>query len=79
VCNLQPADECEGDNFLPIVGDFGELTLKEIEVRLETVPLPHFDREESVAAPLCLLAGGILGKEYFSHLSEIVEEWGESE
>ena len=25
VSNLQPADECKGGNFLPTVGDFGEL------------------------------------------------------
>jgi len=29
VSNLQPADKREGDNFLPIVRDFGELVLEE--------------------------------------------------
>ena len=30
--NLQPTDKCECDNFLPIVGDFGELVLVEVNV-----------------------------------------------
>jgi len=70
---LQPTDECEGGNFLSTIGDFGELILKEIEVQLEVVSLPHSDREEVVVVPLSLLAGGILGKECFSHLNGVVE------
>ena len=73
VSNLQSVNECEGSNFFPTVGDFGELTLKEIEVRLEAVSLPHSDREEVVVVSLSLLAGGVLGEEYFSHISEVVE------
>ena len=70
---LQPADECEGDNFLPTVGDFDELILKEIEVRLEVFSISHSDREEVVVVSLSLLAGGVLGEKHFSHLSEVVE------
>jgi len=73
VSNLQPTDECEVGNFLPTVGDFTELILEEIEVRFEVVSLHHSDREEVVAVPLSLLAGGVLGEECFSHLSEVVE------
>jgi len=32
VSNFQTADECEGSNFLPTVGDFGELVLEEVNV-----------------------------------------------
>ena len=32
VSNMQPADKCEGDNFLLTVRDFSELVLKEIDV-----------------------------------------------
>jgi len=32
VSNLQPAGKWEGSNFLPTVGDFGELVLEEINV-----------------------------------------------
>ena len=70
---LAATDECEGGNFLPIVGNFSELILKEIEVRLEAVSLPHFDREKVVVVPLSLLAGGILSEERFIHLSEVME------
>ena len=35
VSNLQPTDECKSSNFLPIVRDFGQLVLEEIEVRLQ--------------------------------------------
>jgi len=73
VSNLQPVDECEGINFLRTVENFGELILEEIEVRLEAVSLPLFNGEEVVVVPLSLMAGGILGGERFSHLSEVVE------
>ena len=71
--NSQPIDECEGNNFLPTVRDFEELILEEIEVRLEAISLPYSDREEMVAVPLRLLAGGVLDEEYFSHLREVAE------
>ena len=32
VSNLLSADKCQNDNFLLIVGDFGELVLKELDV-----------------------------------------------
>ena len=51
----------------------GELILEKVEVRLETISLHHSDREEVVVIPLNLLAGGVLGEECFSHLSEVVE------
>jgi len=70
---LQPADEYEGGNFLLTVGDFDALILKEIEVRLKVVFLPHSDREEVVVVPLSLLTGGVLGEKHFSHLNEVVE------
>ena len=69
VSNLQPANECEGCYFFPTIGDFGELILKEIEVRLEVASLPHSDREEVAAVSLSLLVGGIC----FSYLSEVVK------
>jgi len=76
VSNLQPADKSEGDNFFLAVGDSGELMLEEIVVRPEVVILPHSDGEQVVTTLLGLLAGGVLGKERFSHLSEVVEgEW----
>ena len=74
--NLQPADECEGGNSLPTVGDFGELILEDIERRLEAVSLHHSDRKKVVDVPLSLLAGGVLGEECFIHLSEVAEWMG---
>ena len=38
VSNLQMANKREGGNFLPAVGDPGELVLKKIDLELETVP-----------------------------------------
>ena len=70
---MQPADKCKGDNFLPTVGDFGELILEVIDVRLKAVSLPHSDREKVVTVPFSLLAGDVLGEERFSHLNEVVE------
>ena len=70
--NLQPADACESGNFLSTLGDF-ELILKEIEVRLESVSLHHFDKEEVVVVPLNLLTEGVISEERFNHLSEVVE------
>jgi len=37
VSNLQPADKCKGGNFLPTIGGFGELILKEVDVWLEAI------------------------------------------
>jgi len=34
---LQPADKCKGGNFLPTIGGFGELILKEVDVWLEAI------------------------------------------
>ena len=76
VSNLQPANVCDGSNFLPTVGDFGELILEEIEVRLEIVSLPHFDREEVVVVPLSLLVGGLNASVI---LAKLWSEWGNSE
>ena len=46
VNNLQPANKCEGGNFLPTFGDFGELILDEFELQLEAVSFPNSDEKE---------------------------------
>jgi len=60
--NLQAIDESKGDNFLSTIGDFDELILEEIKIRLEVVSLPHFVGEEVVVFPISILAGGVLGE-----------------
>ena len=72
VSNLQPADECTGSNFLPTVGDFGELILKELRYDLR-FSLPHSDREEVVVVTLSHLTRGIMGEKRVSELNEVVE------
>jgi len=47
------------------------LILEEIEVQLDTVSLPHSEREEVVVIPLSLLAGSVLDGEQFNHLHEV--------
>ena len=69
----KPADECESDNFFLTIGDFSELILKEIEVRLEAISLPHYHKEEMVIVPLSLLARDLFCEECFSYLCKVVE------
>ena len=61
MCDLQPADERKRRDFFTTIGDFGYLNLEKIDVRLETVSLPHLDGEEMMAISLGFLARGILG------------------
>ena len=72
VSNLQPADECEGNNS-PHSLRLWSVNSGRNWVRLETVSLPHSDREEVLIVPLSLLAGGVFGEEHFSHFSKVVE------
>ena len=73
---MQPANKSEGDNFLTAAGDSSELVLEDIDVGLETISLPSPDGEKVVATLLGFLAGGVLGEEHFSHLSEFMEGVG---
>jgi len=47
--------------------------LQKVDVRLETVSLPHLNGEKMMATSLDFLARGILGEECLNHLREIVE------
>ena len=56
VSDLQPADECERRDLFTAIRDFGKLALKDVDVRFETVSLPHLDEEEVMVILLGLLA-----------------------
>ena len=49
---MRPANERECKDVFIAVGDLGELTLKEVDVRLEAVTLPHLDGEEVIVVLL---------------------------
>ena len=71
--DLKFVDEHECRYLLTIVGDLGELVLKEVNVRLEAVSQPHPDGEGVVTTPLGFLTSGILCEEGFGDLQEAVE------
>jgi len=73
VSDLQSTSEHEFIYLLIIVGDLGELVLKEVDVRLEAVSQPHPDREEAITTPLGFLASGVLCEEGLDNLQEVVE------
>jgi len=68
VSDLQSANDRECRYLLTIVGDYGELVLKEVDVRLEVVSLPHPDGEKVVTTPLGFLVSGILCEKGLSDL-----------
>ena len=70
---MQPANERECKDVFSTDGDLGELALKEANVRLKAVIVPHLDGEEVVAILLGLLARGVLSEERFGYLLKVVE------
>ena len=74
--NLQPVDERESRDIFTVVRDLGELILKEVDIRVEAVALPHLDREEVMVVPLGLLARGILSEEHFSYFLKVADREG---
>jgi len=73
VSDLQPADECECRYFLTLIGDLGELVLKEVNVGFKAISWPHFDVEKVMATPLGFLASNILCEESFGERGD--REW----
>ena len=74
VRNLQVTDEHECRNVLTAVGDFDELALKEADVGLEDITLPHLNGEEMMDIFLGLLVRGILSEKHLGYLLEIGRE-----
>ena len=56
------------------VRNLSELTLKEVDVQLEAVNLPHLDGEEVMVVLLGLPAGEVLSEKRFDDLLEAVRE-----
>ena len=57
---MQPADECESGCVLAAIVNFGQLILKIVDIRLETVGGSHLDGEEVMVILLELLVVGVL-------------------
>ena len=70
----QPADEYESIDIFAAVVQFGQLTLEEADVRLETVEGSHLDVKEVVIVLLELLAGGVLREEQLGEIFEVVDQ-----
>jgi len=70
-------DERECRDILTAVRNFGQLALEITDIELEVVALCHFDSEEVVVL-LGFPARGVVSKEHFSYLLEIVKRmWGQ--
>ena len=71
--DLQSADERGCGYILSIVGNFGKLDLKVVNVGLKAIVLPHFDGEDVVIVLLSFLTGSVLSEECLGYLLEAVE------
>ena len=69
VRNPQPADECEYRSI--IIGNFGQLTLKVVDIGLKVIAPPYFDGEKVIFV-LDIPARGVLHEEHIDYL-KIVE------
>ena len=69
----QPVDECESGNIFNAVVYFDRLTLKEVDVRLETAGESHLDGKEVVIVLLELLTGKVLREEQLGEILEVAD------
>ena len=70
---MQPADECEIGCVLAAIVNFGQLILKIVDIRLETVGGSHLDGEEVMVILLEFLTGGISSEKQLDEASEVVD------
>ena len=70
----QPVDECESGNIFNAVVYFDRLTLKEVDVRLETAGESHLDGKEVVIVLLELLTGRVLRGKQLGEILGVVDQ-----
>ena len=68
---LVAADNCESGDIFVVVMHFGQLTLKETDIRLETVRESHHDGKEMLDVLLELLTGGVLREEQLGEILKV--------
>ena len=69
-------DECEYRDIFTTVGNLDKLALKVIDVGLEAIILPYFNREEGMVVLLGFPTRDILSEKCFSYLLKVVEGMG---